>query len=361
MKITINTVKLQEMVSKAVKGARNNALTALSTLMCIEHKGDILTITTTDRTNYLYIRQDGVDGEDFYVVVEVDKFSKIVSKITSETITLEVVDSKELIVVGNGKYTIELELDGDGNTIQYPDPYSEVENNKYDETVDYVDIVCAINTIKPSLAVGTSTPILNNYCVSNKVIGTNRNIITTLNRKLFKKDVLISSDLMDLLGLLVSETIKVKITEDYMLFYTPNAYIYSNVLGDVDEYPVEKISSLVNMHLENTCTVAKHDILNTLDRMSIFIGIYDSGTIKLSFSKDGLTIYNKDEHSDELIPYIEGLIDEKTFECYIKLDSLLTQVKSCMEDTITIGYGDDSLIQIFDGDDIVKVIALENE
>ena len=55
MKIIIKTTTLQEMIAKAIKGASNNKLIPLTSLMAIEVKDKVLTLTTTDATNYLYI------------------------------------------------------------------------------------------------------------------------------------------------------------------------------------------------------------------------------------------------------------------------------------------------------------------
>ena len=68
-------------------------------------------------------------GEDFYVVVQVEQFSKLIGKMTCETISLEVNDGI-LNVKGNGDYKIELPLDEEGNTIQFPDPVAKVKTSK---------------------------------------------------------------------------------------------------------------------------------------------------------------------------------------------------------------------------------------
>ena len=60
MKLTINAVKLQEMVSRASKGVGNNKLIPITSLNCIEVKDNVLTLITTDATNYLYITDSQV-------------------------------------------------------------------------------------------------------------------------------------------------------------------------------------------------------------------------------------------------------------------------------------------------------------
>ena len=123
MKLILNTGLLQTMVAKSMKGASCNKMIPITGLMAIQLKDHKLTLITTDATNYLYITEDKVDGEDFYVVVQADMFSKLVSKLTCENVTLVVADNT-LNIKGNGNYKIELPLNEDGELIKYPDPLS---------------------------------------------------------------------------------------------------------------------------------------------------------------------------------------------------------------------------------------------
>ena len=69
MKLTINTSTLQSMVAKSMKGASCNKMIPLTGLMAIQLLDHELTLITTDATNYLFIHEDKVEGDDFYVVV----------------------------------------------------------------------------------------------------------------------------------------------------------------------------------------------------------------------------------------------------------------------------------------------------
>ena len=125
MKLTIGTELMKDVVARAIKGAGNNKLIPITSMMCIELKGGDLTVITTDATNYLYIKEQHVAGDDFYVVVDANQFAKLVSKMTCESITMAV-DEKlyTMKVKGNGNYTIELPLDEDGGPVKFPDAVS---------------------------------------------------------------------------------------------------------------------------------------------------------------------------------------------------------------------------------------------
>ena len=93
MLLTMTVELLQSMVAKAVKGASCNKMIPLTSLMAIQCKENKLTLITTDATNYLYITEDKIDAEDFYVVVPVEQFSKLISKMTCTSVKLSMVFS----------------------------------------------------------------------------------------------------------------------------------------------------------------------------------------------------------------------------------------------------------------------------
>ena len=88
--LKLKTKTLQEMTQKAMKGASHSKVLPLTSMLAIELKENVLTLTTTDFSNYLEIKQDKVEGADFYVVVQADIFSKLIGKLSTEEVTLTV-------------------------------------------------------------------------------------------------------------------------------------------------------------------------------------------------------------------------------------------------------------------------------
>ena len=166
MSFTIKTVELQEMVSKAVKGSSQNKLLPLTSLMKIEVKEKVLSLVTTNMSDYLYIKKK-VDGDDFYAVVQTEQFSKLVSKMTSENITLTL-DNAVLNVKGNGNYKIELPLDESGEAIKYPDPVAELTfEGEASSTINLSTIKTILATNKAALAVTMEVPVYTGYYVGD--------------------------------------------------------------------------------------------------------------------------------------------------------------------------------------------------
>ena len=155
MKLELNTADFKEMMSKVIKGASNSNDYEITRLMAISLDDGELTLTTTDYENYLYVRRDKVVGDNFYAVVSVDKFSKLISKTTSEKITLELKQSDKgkldyLEIHGNGVYKMELPYDVDGELVEFPDPIEEmgILEEESVATIDLTTLHTVLSTVK---------------------------------------------------------------------------------------------------------------------------------------------------------------------------------------------------------------------
>lgn len=362
MKLTVNATILKDMVTRAVKGASNNKLIPITSLMKVELKDSELSITTTDATNYLYIKQDKVVGDDFYAVVPVDIFSKLVSKITSETVTLEIKNSI-LYVKANGNYSIELPLDENGQPIKYPDPAKTFE--------EFSDSGCVINrstvgvileTVKPALAITLDNPCYTGYYVGDKIVATDTYKIASMNVSLFGTNVsyLISPELMNLLAVVTDEKISVYFNEKDIVFKTGDCTIVGKVMEGIEDYAIDAISSLVDTEFDSSCKIPKSALLQLLDRLSLFIGTYDKNAVRLTFTNNGLQIESKASSGVEIINYIDS-DNFKEFTCLVDIQMLTQEVKAIQSDVIELYYGEDNAVKFVDGNITIIVALLEDE
>lgn len=353
MKLKIGTAKLQEMVSRAIKGAGNNKLIPLTSLMNISLEKGKLTLTTTDATNYLYVSEKEIKGDDFSITVPVETFSKLIARMTCENIDLELKDNA-LQVKGNGKYSIELPLDENGELIKYPNPVADIKLTKTAE-IKYTTIATMLNSLKPSLAVTLEEPQYTGYYVGEKAVATDSYSVATLNEEVLKKPKLISADMMNLLSVMTAEKINVCIKDSVIVFYTDNCIVYGNEMEGIENFSIEQISTLVETEFGSRCKIAKTEFLQLLDRLSLFVGAYDNNAVILTFTKDGLQVSSKKSNGVEVIPYIES----ENFSDFIipfDIELLANQFKNHVSDVIDMYYGLDIAIKVVDGN-IVKIIA----
>ena len=166
---------------------------------------------------------------------------------------------------------------------------------------------------------------------------------------------LIDPRTMDLVGLLTGE-IKIYVDNGKMLFKSDDGYVYTNIPDGIEMYSIDALRDYVVQDFEYSCKVSKTPIMNLLERIAMFVGVYDNGEIKLSFEEDGLVVSSKD-NAEEKIMYTEGTGKAGKFECRTDVNTLMSQIKSQRGGVIEIQYGKDSAIKIIDGD-VTSVVAL---
>lgn len=358
MTLTINTAKLQDMVARASKGVGNNKLIPITSLMCIEVADNKLTLITTDATNYLYIMDDKFVSNDFYVVVDANMFAKLVSKMTCDSITLTVSDGV-LLVKGNGNYKIELPMDETGQPITYPDPYVE-DTQAVVQKLNLSTVMVILETLKPALATTLEIPCYTGYYVGDSVIATDTYKIADMDIKLFEQTALISNELMSLLSVMTAENIQVAFVDDAIQFYTPDCKIFGRPMEGLEDFAVEPITEYVNTKFTSQCSLPKGQLLQVLDRLSLFVGTYDKNAIRLTFTKNGLDISSKASSGVEMIPYTnsENFIP---FTCMIDVQMITQEIKAIQSDVINMYYGEDNAIKFEDGNITIIVALLEDE
>lgn len=361
MKLTIGTEKMKEMVSRAIKGAGNNKLIPITSLMAIEVKDNKLTLITTDATNYLYIIEDKVVADDFYVVIDANTFSKLVSKMTCENITLNLKESVQILEVkGNGNYKIELPLDENGQPIKYPDPYYKLSEVQDVGTVNRSTIQVILETIKPALATTLENPCYTGYYMKDKVVATDTYKIASMEVPMFEEAKLISPELLDLLSVMTAEKIKVDICNNDIIYSTPDCIVCGKFMEGIEDYAIDAISGLVDTEFDSFCSVPKSALMQLLDRLSLFVGPYDKNAIQLTFTRDGLQVTSKAENGVEIINYVAS-DNFKDFTCQIDIQMLTQEVKAISNDVIEMYYGEDNAIKMTDGNITIIVALLEDD
>ena len=361
MKFTINTEKFKEMVSRAIRGSGNNKLIPITSLMAIKVTKGLITLVTTDATNYLYIRENTnvVGDEDFYAVVDADTMYKLVSKMTCEKINLEI--SKGVLnVTGNGSYKIELPLDEDGEAIKYPDPYFEYMNLEDMRPISRATVQVILETLKSSLSTTLDIPCYTAYYAGDKVVATDTYKIANMDVAMFDEPKLISSQLMDLLSVMTVEKIGFTQLDNTLIFTSDDCVIVGKTMEGLDEFAIEPITELVQTKFDHFCAIPKSALMQTLDRLMLFVGPYDKNEVNLTFTKQGLQISSKEANGIEIISYVasENSID---FTCSIDILMLMQEIKAVKTDLINMYYGDDSALKIVDGNITIIIAFLEDE
>ncbi len=368
MKIKLNTATFQNMVAKAVKGVGGNNNLFITQLMAIRLQDNALTLITTNGEQYLYISEPKIAGDDFYVVVPADKFSKLISKQTCEDITLEIPSAKKgqldtIVVKGNGKYTIELPYDEDGELIEFPDPLAEVidgdDSGWSKGEVNLSTIRLLLQTAKAALMLGTEAPWYTGYYAGERVVTTDTYKICGVDVEIFEDPKLIPAELVDLLDVMSEEKINIDYNDETLIFSTGKETVYGNVLEGIDEWQVDAINSILDEKYASSCKIEKALLLQMLERIGLFVDVFDKNSVYLTFTKDGLEVASKKGSGSEVIPYRESG-NFKDFTCCLDIELFKSQVKANQSDVVEILYGKDTNIKIVQGN-TKQIIALADD
>lgn len=366
MKLTINTALFQNMVAKAIKGADNKSDLLITQLMSIKLQDNTLTLTTTDSTNYLHISESKVPGDDFSVVVSAEKFSKLISKLTCENVTLEVPKAKKgeldkLVVKGNGKYVLELPYDEEGELVEFEDPMDDVEfgDDWTQSETKLSTIKLILSTAKAALLVGKEDMCYSDYYMGDRVVATDTYKICGIDIPMFDDAKLLSPQLVDLLDVIEEENIEVWSKDDVVIFITNKVTVYGMIDEGIEDYKIDAISGLLDEQFASSCKIEKGSLVQMLDRMSLFVDITDKNSVYLTFTKDGLLVSSKKDSGSELIPYKESE-NFSDYTCCLDIDLFRTQVKAYASDVIEMLYGKENSIKMVCGN-VKQIVALADD
>lgn len=351
MKLTVKTDVLQNLLTYNI--ASNNKMLPITCMMCLKVEDNKLILITTNNNDYMYADVP-IENESFYAVIDNDVFTKLVSRTTVNTLTLEVV-KQNLIVHGNGVYTIELPVDENGDLIKYPDP---VENLLFNTEPVCVltkqDIDTISKTNKANISTSLAEPCYTGYYMKDKVITSDRSVICCSNIRVTDTPILVNSNVIDALkgdSVNLSKTIN-----NELLFYNDSYIIYTHAMEDVDEYNAEAVLDLVNTNLDYSCSISKTDLLDVLNRLSLFVSPFDRNCIKIDINETQIQINNHAINSTEVIPVVAN----GKFSFEVDIEILKKQVSAQESNVIELQYGSDLFIKLIT-DKVTEIIPLLTE
>ena len=354
----LKTVDLQSALAKAVRGATNDKSYPITEYIGIKDVPTGLMFTTTSGVNYLYVFME-CEPCKIDITVDVEKFSKLISKVTKEEVELDVKDNILYVKTTNGEYKISLQLDEKGEPVKFPDPAEKFDGPK--KTLNLADIKSIIQYNKSSLL----TDVKSAPCYANYYIGKDAVISTDSNRlcknlvSVSDKPILLSPETVDLLDLMTEQTVEMVLGEKAVLFRTEAVEVYGNLPEGFESYDktVGSISNIIDAELTSECKVSKQELLNVLDRVGVFVDQkYDKNVIRLDFGSDGITITSLSSNASDVVEYTE-LQNFEEYSCNLNISLFMSLLKSHDTDTISLFFGNNRIIKIINGN-VIQALAL---
>ena len=350
----INTNKLRNMLGHITK-VKANPLLEISNYIQLVCDKDGIKINATDGDNHITVFEDGEYDESIDYIVKTDQFVSLINKTTTENVTLTAKENY-LEVKGNGTYKVEL-VQGE----IYPD--HKIETNgalKIDDCVAY--------NLKHGLNVGKN--VKSQTAADGCLFGylfRNNHIITADAIKVNASDfdcqgleVLIPPSLANLVQTLSSEKVNIihDVNNNSIMFKSKNIVISGTLMEGVEEYP-ESILPMIEETQPSLCVVDTQEFLKALNRIGLFIDIYDMNTLQIAFVGDLIKLQTVGGSVESITTKDSPRHEDIVYEVNIKyLQDLVSSVDS---PTIDIEYGNPDLIKIVSDKDQMLLSTLDNE
>lgn len=364
--IKLKTTVLRDMLNKAIKVCSFNKMLPLTGLVEIETNEQGLSLKTTDNITTMVITEKIEGLTPARVTVDANIISALVNKITTEEIELIISDSA-LTITGNGVYNLEIRVDESGEVVKLPAINQELANSANKE-FDFKGIVERLNICKSAIPGGEDSGELKNYYLKDMIIATDQlkvsavsNIPSMVNEELFISNEL-GKIIMEL-GFIKANYARnnenlVIVGENFII----NSVMLMDELNKFKEVTLNGIQGLINLDYNNKVTIKKNDLLNLLDRLSIFVTEYDSNSIDLIFLQDNIKATNQKKTCDETISYetaqTTGLVE---FRSILNIEHLKQLLMVLPNETVEFQF-DNSIpsLKIVDGD-IIQFLGLMGE
>lgn len=368
--VKIKTALLQGAVSKAVKGAGNLPILAITTALGIEvtPEGHLI-LTTTSNTVNLKVAVPNVTApqeQGFYACTECDLFAKLTSKTSSEFVTLALTDNA-LIFVGNGQYTLPLIADEEGSIVRIKDiPVNATEF--FDITKKDIDKILRYN--KGSVAKTYETPAYAGYCIQSSdkhaesiAVTYNTNTACISNIAWKGVDLLLPRAIVDLMGLISADKATYACDGVNIIIKAGDVEISGSVQEGLETYPATTLAQLVTSgDFTSKVTVSKAVLSSILDRLSLFVTDLEMNSINIGITADGMTVSSHNMAGCEQVPVSDQSVVEPMSKIVV-LNDLKTVIDTLMTDNVTIKFGSDRGLCIIENgvSQLVPFISDEEE
>lgn len=351
----INTNKLRNMLGHITKVKANPLLEISNYIQLVCDKDGSMRINATDGDNHITVFEDGEYDESIDFIVKTDQFVSLINKTTTENVTLTAKENY-LEVKGNGTYKVEL-VQGE----IYPD--HKIETNgalKIDDCVAY-NLKHGLNVGKNVKSQTVADGCLFGYLFrSNYIITADAIKVNASDFDCQGLEVLIPPSLANLVQALSSEKVNIihDIDNNSIMFEGKNIVISGTLMEGVEEYP-ESILPMIEETQPSLCVVDTQEFLKALNRIGLFIDIYDMNTLQIAFVGDLITLQTVGGSVESITTKDSPRHEDIVYEVNIKyLQDLVSSVDS---PTIDIEYGNPDLIKIVSDKDQMLLSTLDNE
>lgn len=369
----VQTEQLKDVCSKVLTAVDSNELSAVTETLELFAEQGYLYINVTNREYFLEVKVPVAEDIEFHATVNAVLFLKLISQITTETVELNVVDNA-LSIKANGNYNLPLIFDGD-KLLELPRIDIFNITNEFDIDSDILKSILFYNS--KEISKGTvSRPVQKLYYIDQKgaITFTTGACVNSFN---LEQDVriLLNNRLVKLFKLFKEGTVRFTLGYDQVsddVIQTKVKFINDDVCLTavlscddtlLNSVPVEGIRGRANNDYPYSINVNKDHLIQTINRLLLFTPSNSNREIskpysEFEFNKDYVVIYDTNKNNKETIYYtnsVESLV--QPYKATLDLADLKSTLECCIEQYLTIHFGDEQAIVISRG--MVKNIIPE--
>lgn len=335
--VKIKTEDFKTVLSKVQKGMGHGKILPITDYILMECTDGNLRVTSTDLINWVTYQMP-LQSDDFQVIVQGDQLAKLINKTSVPEVELSLDKNGNLTVKGNGKYTLDVLEE------EFPEFDMDIPDDKEAYSVSVADLQSAFKVGASSVAVDMIMPCLMGYKMGGMVCSTNSIKMCVNKVKIFGEDILIAQDLANLLTLLDDEKAIVDIADGKLLFTTKNLTVFGPALEGLEEYP--DLSEILKTTFPFSVRLNTQNFQGALERLDIFKDKLKVNGVKLTFTKNYITLSDIDGKNDENLNYTKKLKLGESKSVELNLNYLLDILRVIDNETVDLFYGDDNCIKV---------------
>lgn len=351
--------ELKDVCSKILTTVDSNELSQVTETLELKVDNGYLYLNVTNREYYAQVRLNVTENAPFHATVNANLFLKLISQITTDTIELTTTDNS-IIVKGNGTYNLPLIFDGE-NLLELPE--IKIENVVKEFSIDSAILASILNYNSKELTKGTaSKPVQKLYYIDEcgAITFTSGACVNSFTLKEPVK-ILLNNRLVKLFKLFKEGEVKFSLGYDPIsdeiiqtkVKFESNDIILTAIISCDDTLlkgvPVTAIRGRANGEYPYSININKDNLIQTIDRLLLFSsGISGKEVIKpystFEFYKDYVVVYDVKKNNKEIINYTNTILEhmEEPYIAIFDLTDLKTTLQSCVEQYLTLNFGDGS-------------------
>ncbi|MEG1565415.1 MAG: hypothetical protein RR342_01570 [Bacilli bacterium] len=346
MKFEIGTEKFNEAVNRVYKGVGNMKIFMITEVIGIEGKEGNLILTSTDNSRNLEVVIKDVIPTDvtFYTATKANLLKALVNRTTSATIIMDILEDR-VVFQGDCDANLEIVLNDEGTA---PARISKINVEGEPKVISTETLKNFLTYLKGTLPASIDRPEFLGYRVKDGIAVTYNNFGSNLIETDWNDvNILIPSSIVNLFDLLEDPTVNIVTSNNKIRIETSEVVISGSLRQDVDKYSTERFTNIVySENLFNTeVVIDKARLMDTLDRISLFVNKDDSSVFNMEVGKDCMILMTTDSNFVEKVAFESSNL-EKSIQQIIGLTTLKSAVSSLQGDKVVVNFGDSGALRI---------------